>query len=49
METFIEYPHPKWTTLKIYPKLAELEFETGLINDIIAFYGNNLNVSLMRF
>ena len=44
MESFIEHPHPKWTTLKIFPKLAELEFETGLLNDIIAFYGNQVNV-----
>ena len=44
MDSFIEQPHPKWTTLKIYPELAKLEFDIHLLNDIISFYENRVNL-----
>ena len=31
---FLLFPHPKWTNLKIYPEIARLEREIGLLNDL---------------
>ena len=36
---FIQIPHAVWTNLKIYPEVARLEQEVGLLNDLIeAFF-----------
>jgi hypothetical protein len=36
--------HPKWTNLKIFPELAIIKKETGLINDIIESYNSKISV-----
>ena len=34
MEILVEQPHPKWSTLKIFPKLAEIRYINLLLNNL---------------
>ena len=43
---FIQIPHAVWTNLKIYPEVARLEQEVGLLNDLIeAFVLEQKNIT----